>query len=100
MKERKRGQGTLYRQKDRNGNLLPTWWMAFYANGRMQRVSTGVTDEKKAEKILDQKIAEVKTNTFVEPKKEKVLVDKLYELSVAHYQLKKRKSLPDFMGRW
>ncbi len=100
MSERKRGHGTLYRQKDRNGNVLPTWWMAFYANGRMQRMSTGSTDEKKATKILDQKIAEAKTNTFVDPKKTKVTVDKLFALSLEHYQLKKRKSLPDFQARW
>jgi integrase len=100
MTERARGTGTLYQQKDRNGNVLPTWWMSFYGRGGMQRMSTGTTDEKKATKILDQKIAEVKTNTFVDPKKAKVTVDQLFTLSLEHYQVKKRKSLPDFKARW
>jgi hypothetical protein len=97
---RDRGKGRLYQQKDRAGNLMPTWWMAVYVNGRMQRISTGTTDEKKATKILDMKVAEKLTDTFIDPKKKKTTVDKLYELSLAHYELKKRKSLPDFKARW
>jgi hypothetical protein len=97
---RDRGKGRLYKQRDRAGNLMPTWWMAVYVNGRMQRISTGTTDEKKATKILDMKVAEKLTDTFVDPKKKKTTTDELYKLSLDHYKLKKRKSTAGFMARW
>ena len=100
MSERKRGEGYLYQQKDRNGNLLPTWYLCYYWNGRTVRVSSKTTDEAKAEKILNKKIAEVRANVHTDPKQDKVKVDKLYELSLEHYKIKKRKSLPDFESRW
>ncbi len=100
MKERSRGEGSLYQQKDGAGNPRPTWWLCYYSHGKPIRVSSGTTDRKKANKILQQKIAEVRTDTHVEPKKDNVKVDRLYELSLEHYKLKKRKSLPDFESRW
>lgn len=100
MSQRQRGEGYLYQQKDRNGNLLPTWWMSYYWNGRTVRSSCQTTDQQKAEKLLNKKIAEVRANVHNDPKQDKVKVDKLYELSLEHYKLKKRKSLPDFESRW
>jgi integrase len=102
VKERMRGHGTLYQQKDKSGNPLPTWWLCYYSQQfkKTVRVSSGTTDRKVAEKLLDKKIAEVRTSTDYDPKKDKVKVDKLFDLALEHYKLKKRKSLPDFQSRW
>ena len=51
--KRERGRGRLYHQQ---GSAL--WWMAFYKRGKQIRMSTGETDEKKAERALKLKLQE------------------------------------------
>ena len=51
--KRERGRGRLYHQQ---GSAL--WWIAFYKRGKQIRMSTGETDEKKAERALKLKLQE------------------------------------------
>jgi len=48
----RRGTGSLYRQRHRDGTIAPTWWTKLYVNGRPVRESTGTTDREVAEGVL------------------------------------------------
>src|SRR5579859_6216823 len=53
MKTRKRGNGSIFRQKG-----CSTWTLQYYAtNGKRIRESTGTTDHKEAQQILRQKLS-------------------------------------------
>jgi integrase len=95
-----RGDGILYKQKDRSGKEYRFWWLCYYDHGRCIRKSSKTTDKDKAKKLLRQCMAEVRTGTHTRPQQANIKVDALYELSLEHYQLKKRKSIPDFEARW
>jgi integrase len=95
-----RGDGYIYKPKDRDGKEYPVWYLAYYDHGRLIRRTTKTTDEQKAKKQLKQRMAEVRTGTHTRPQQANIKVDALYEISLEHYELKKRKSLPDFKARW
>src|SRR2546422_11507137 len=53
----RRGTGSLYQQRRRDGSLAPTWWTKLYVNGRPVRESTGTPDREAAEGVLRDRLA-------------------------------------------
>jgi len=54
------GKGSLYK---REGS--PMWWIKYYRHGRAFRESTKTTDENKAGKILNKRLAEIAEGNFM-----------------------------------
>lgn len=93
--KRPRGTGSLFQYKG-----CGIWYMKFYRNGKPVRESSGTDKLKKAEKILQQKLAEVATNTFVEPADRKLTVDALYSALLDDYKNNSMASLIGAQQRW
>jgi len=83
-----RGQGRLFKRGD-------IFWMAYYLNGREYRESTKCTDEKKAEKVLSDRLdergaARKGARTFVTPKAKRITVRQLCEALRRKYELNEK----------
>src|SRR5436309_3448452 len=48
----RRGSGSLFQPRRRDGTIAPTFWSKIYVNGRPVRESTGTTDREAAEGVL------------------------------------------------
>ena len=93
--QRPRGTGSIYQQKGSSN-----WWIQYYRNGKVYRQSAGTTNRRKAEKLLQQKLAEIANHTFIDPKAERTLVKELAEDFLRDYRINGRKSLSDVEARW
>jgi integrase len=93
--QRPRGTGCVY-QRSGSSN----WWIQFYRNGKVYRQSAGTTKRRKAEQMLQRKLAEVANHTFIDPKSERTLVKELAEDFLRDYRINGRKSLADVEARW
>ena len=90
--KRERGTGSIFH----NGSAV--WWIKFYVRGIPKRESSHSTDLKAAKKLLADRLAEVRTNTFTPSTK--VRVDDLYADMVAEYKREGRKSIKHLEMRW
>jgi integrase len=78
-------------------------WCQYYQNGKAIRKSTGTADPKKAERFLQQRIAEVLTGSAPEPGTGKVRISALVQSLFQKYEnrtLKGWKSLKASKFRW
>lgn len=92
MKKRERGRGRLYRQPG-SGN----WFMAFYRRGQQIRMSTEESDEKKALKVLTNKLAERDAENhggrkMLTPAQSRIKVSELLDALKVDYRLRGKKS--------
>ncbi len=92
---RERGEGSIYRPKGSN-----IYHVKFYKNGRPIRETTGSPEISEAKKVLRQRLAEVRTDTFVPMKTKKIRVSELADDLVLEYKNQRRKSLRDLESRW
>lgn len=101
-----RGDGRLFRHK-RNGQVLPTWHIAFFApvNGRPTEIreSTGTADERKARLILKERLREVGNHRagvarFQGPRQERVTVGTLLDALAKDYEQREIKGLREAMN--
>jgi integrase len=86
--KRERGRGRLYHQQ---GSAL--WWMAFYKRGKQIRMSTGETDEKKAERALKLKLQERDAELgggkkMITPQQQRITVSELLDNLESDYRLR------------
>lgn len=95
MTQPRRGTGSLYRRPDSS-----VYWMAYYRNGKLYRESCKTDNEKKAVRMLQQRMAQIYTSTFVGPKAERVRVQDLAEDLLRDYRINGRKSKDDVDARW
>lgn len=93
--QRPRGTGCIY-QRSGSSN----WWIQFYRNGKVYCQSAGTSKRRKAEQMLQRKLAEVANHTFIDPKSERTLVKELAEDFLRDYRINGRKSLADVEARW
>jgi integrase len=93
--KRPRGTGSIYQQKG-----SANWWIQYYRNGKVYRQSAGTPKRRKAEQLLQKKLAEVANHSFIDPKAERTLVKDLAEDLLRDYRINARKSLPDVEARW
>jgi integrase len=101
-----RKRGCIFQRKDSGA-----WWIKYSRHGKPFRESTGFListgnakeDKKnrdKAEKKLDERLAEITTGTFTGPKIERIKVDELAEEFLREYRINGRKSLYQAERRW
>ena len=90
-----RGTGSLFQYKG-----CGIWYLKFYRNGKPVRESSGTDQLKKAEKVLQRRLAEVATDTFVEPADRKLTVDSLYSALLDDYKNNELASLEGAEQRW
>jgi hypothetical protein len=93
--KRPRGSGSLYKLAGSQN-----WFLKFHRNGAPVRESSGTSDKRKAERILQKRIGEVANGNFIEPSDRKLLVDDLYAALLADYQANELASLEGAMQRW
>jgi integrase len=93
--KRPRGTGSVYPMKG-----TKVFWIKYHRNGEAIRESSGETCRKKAEKVLQKRLAEVAVGTFLGPKLEKVPVSELAEDLLRDYRINGRKSIDDVEARW
>lgn len=94
-KQRPRGTGSIYRQKD-----SVSWWIQYFLNGKRHRESANTTKKWKAEKFLQKRLAEVSTGNFIGPTIERVRVSELADDLLRDYRINGRKSLEWAERRW
>jgi integrase len=90
--KRARGSGSIFQ----NGSA--TWWIKFSSRGIPHRESSHSTDHKVAEKLLDQRLAELKTDTFTP--RTNVRVDELVTDLLSEYREKQQDSIKSVEQRW
>jgi integrase len=90
---RARGTGCIYRRGD-------IWWVRYSRNGKAFSESAKTTDEKKARKLLQRRLAELLTGSFIGPRAERIRVEELAEDFLRDYRINDRKSLDDAQARW
>jgi integrase len=93
--KRPRGTGSLYKSKG-----CGIWYLKYYRNGKPVRESSGTDQIKKAEKILQRRLAEVATGNFVEVADRRLTVDELYQALLADYKNNNMGSLVRASQRW
>ncbi len=118
---RPRGTGSIYLQKGKPKNIsdadwktLPreekkrlavavseNWWIQYFRNGKVYRESTGTSNRRKAERILQQKLGQIATGGWIDPRTEKrTLVKNLAGDLITEYKNNSRKSLSHLQRRW
>src|SRR5215472_10659085 len=93
--KRPRGTGLIYQPKHSR-----FFWVKYYCNGTAYRESTHETDERKAQKFLQNRLGEITTGDFFGPAVEKILVSELAEDMFREYRIIGRKSLSFVEWRW
>jgi integrase len=85
MSKRARGTGSVYQRGD-------ICWISYSRNGHQIRESAETTDERKAWKLLQQRLEEKKKPTFVGPSEKKLTLDDLEAAIKADYVRQERRS--------
>lgn len=85
MSKRPRGAGSIYQRGD-------VWWISYSRNGHQIRESAETTEERKASKLLQQRLEEKKKPTFVGPSEKKLTLDDLEKAIKADYIRHQRRS--------
>lgn len=93
--KRPRGTGSIYRPKGSS-----VYWIKFFRNGKPHRESSQSDKVKTAEKLLGQRLAEARTETFVPLKTKKILIEELAEDMVRDYRTNGLRSIDDLEARW
>ncbi len=92
---RPRGTGRLYQPKGNSRGYIQ-----YYRDGECIREATGTTNKTNARKLLEKRLAQIKTHTYIEPKIERTLVRELLDGLRTDYQNQNRKSWADVEARW
>jgi integrase len=83
--KRHRGAGSVYRRG-------LTWWISYSRNGHQLRESANSTDERKASRLLQQRLGEKDKPTFVGPSEKRLTLDDLEAAIKADYVRQNRRS--------
>ena len=87
-----RRRGSIFQ----NGSA--TWWIKFSDRGIPRRENSHSTDLRVAEKLLQRRLAEVLTGTYIP--RENIGVDELINDLLEEHRVNGRKSTPDVEARW
>lgn len=82
-----RGDGRVFR---RSGTRY--WWMGYYVHGLHEQRSTRETDERRAKRVLKQRIAEVRAQVY-NPIPRKLVLEDLLSLIKEDYAANRRRSV-------
>jgi hypothetical protein len=95
---REDGSGRIYRAwyHDRatgERRQVQTWTLRYYVNGKVRKESTGLTDYGTALRQLKQRLAELRTGTYVGVDVERTTYLELERLFLLGYETNRRRSL-------
>lgn len=95
MRRRRKAEATLYRRRSRcTGELMPTWWMRFKANGKWHGESTAETDKEAAQKQLDIRKGEIAKGEYTGPDpRDTLTIAAILDLVRAFYARRGHRSL-------
>ena len=88
-----RGQGSIYLRGK-------TYWVRYSWHGKEYRESSRTGDEKKAQKVLQQRLKAVGTPLFVEPKAQRYTLDDMLAKLELHYTKKQNRSFKNIKYCW
>ena len=96
------GNGSVYRLKNRGGELLPTWWIKYYVPGRTKpiRESAKTSDEQEARRLLHARLAEATPLRVERLARSEVTVGKLLDLVRDDYGDHGRTLPPGILDAW
>jgi len=92
---RPKGTGCVYQRPDSS-----VFWIKYSRNGKDFRESTHTNNQRKAEKMLKRRLAELETETFPGLHTERIRVDEFADDFFREYRINNRKSLDDAEARW
>ena len=102
MPKYKHGSGTIYRRKKKGPNgkkqILKTWWLDYYHQGKRVRESSGTTDKTEARNILQSKIGQRAEGRLVVGA-DRVTVKELTEDFLNDYRANGRRSIGEAKRR-
>ena len=95
---RERGSGRLFRERYRDKatglrRQVETWTIRYSVNGKPRKESTGATDYAQARRLLQQRLAEVRTGTYIGPDAERTTYPDLEQMLLDDYRANGRTSL-------
>jgi hypothetical protein len=85
--------GWIYRRRSRSGAELPTWWVGYYANGKMRRESTRSTDADVARRLLRERLRTVDDGTYVGPERDQATVHAILDALLRNYAMRGHRSV-------
>ena len=91
--EKMRGQGSIYLRGT-------TYWIRYSWHGKEYRESAHTADEKKAQKLLQQRLRAVGTPSFAEPKEQRYTLDDLLDKLELDYTRKQNRSFKNIKYCW
>lgn len=88
MRQRRNAGGRLFKRRSRlTGAELPTWWCAYYVDGKERRESTGAADHDEAQRFLRKRQVAVDDGTITAAARDRLTVAAILDLVRGHYAL-------------
>jgi hypothetical protein len=85
--------GRVFQRTSRHtGAPLPTWWIAYYVDGKEKRESAHTTDLEVAQQLLRRRLHALDEGTYVAPERERLTVDAILDALIDFYIAKRRGS--------
>src|SRR5262249_1905358 len=86
--------GRLYRRRSRHtGAELPTWWVAYFIDGKEHRESSHSSDAEVARRLLRTRLHAVDEGTYVGPERERLTVNDVLDALLDYYATKGHRSV-------
>lgn len=94
-KRSRRPRGSIYERPD-----SPFLWLAYSCNGRKIRENTKLTNERRAQKLLDKRLGEIAEGRIVSLDVNTTTIEALWKLVERNYEIEARKSGSTLAQRW
>lgn len=82
MSKRAWGKGSIYQRPH-----SAVWWISYSRGGKRFYESTHTSNKRKAERVLDDRLAQLRTGTFTGPEAERTRVDELANDLIREYRI-------------
>ena len=91
--------GSIYRPKNKSGELCSVWWIKFYVHGKPVKESTGSAKESDAKALLKEREGRVVRGESVIPRQDRTTYEQARADLEAHYQANGTRNLHEFLRR-
>src|SRR5262249_48226161 len=86
--------GRLFRRLSRHtGAALPTWWIAYYVDGKERRESAHSADLEVAQRLLRTRLHAVDEGIFVGPERERLTINAILDALLDFYAVHGHRSV-------
>lgn len=94
MPKYKHGSGTIYQRTkigpDGKKQILKTWWLDYYHEGKRVRESSDTTDRAEARRLLQHRLGQIAEGKFSGPAGDRITIEELAEDFLNEYRANKR----------